>query len=91
MDIFLEQGRDLLPHQVHVLEVDTTLRFIQHEEIRLLDLQLQDFAPLYLTTGEPDVDVPGKKVFHVDGLRQRLYRAFPHVGCGSEQFPEFQP
>ncbi len=88
MDIFLEQGRDLLPHQVHVFEVDTTLRFIQHEEIRLLDLQLQDFAPFDLTAGEPDIDVPGEEFFHVDQLSKCLDSVLTHVGCSNEQFPE---
>ena len=91
MNVFFEQACDLLSHQVHVLEVDAALRLVKHEEVGLLDLQLQDFAALDLTAREPDVGVPGKKLLHVDRLRERLDRVATEVRRGGEEFSEFQP
>lgn len=88
MDVFLEESCDLLSHQAHVLEVNPTFWFVQHDKIRSLDHQLQNFTPFDLTAGEPDIDVPGKELFHVDQLSKCLYSVFTHVGCGNEQFPE---
>ena len=68
--IFFQQTCRSVSEQCHVLDINTALRLVQHDERGALHHELEDFAAFDLAAGESGIDITIEELCHMHAFRQ---------------------